>query len=74
MHTQQNETKKDSPAILSDYLTRDGLARELGVTVRTLAQWHWARKGPSSIKIAGKRLYKRSDVEAWLNSLADGDK
>ena len=68
MQTQVAVTGNASP-ILAPYLTREHLAEELHVTVRTVARWHSLRTGPRSIVMGGRRLYKRSDVAAWLDSL-----
>lgn len=54
--------------LLKDFLTRPELAEELKVTVRTLTRWHWSRKGPPSVRIAGRRLYRRAEVAAWIES------
>jgi len=53
---------------LSEYMSRDELARDLKRHPRTIKRWHLQRKGPPYIKIANAILYKRSDVAAWLES------
>ena len=55
---------------LSEYMTRDELARDLKRHPRTIKRWHVQRKGPPYIKIANTNaiLYKRSDVATWLES------
>ena len=52
--------------LLAEYLSRKKLAEELHVDVRTLARWKTLRKGPPHVVIAGRALYRRSDVAAWL--------
>ena len=53
---------------LSEYMTRDELARDLKRHPRTIKRWHLQRKGQPYIKIANAILYKRSDVATWLES------
>lgn len=60
-----NEVAETRP-LLSGYLTRRELARELNITVRTLARWHWQRHGPPSVMLAGKRMYRRAAVVEWM--------
>ena len=63
---------------LSGYLSRELLAKKLGISVRSLDRMHAQRTGPPRISPArpGCRskliLYKLSAVEAWLDSLAVG--
>ena len=60
-------------AFLSQYVTREQLASELGVTTRTLDKWAWLRKGPPKVKIGSRCYYSRKGVEKWLESMeADG--
>lgn len=65
MHPATSE--KNASGVLANYLTRDQLAEELGVTTRTISRWRWERKGPPAHKVAGRILFKRTDVEAWLD-------
>ena len=51
---------------LSDYMTRDELARDLKRHPRTLKRWHLQRKGPPYIRIGKTVLYKKSAVAEWL--------
>lgn len=43
------------------------LADYLHVRVRTLDNWAYQGKGPTYIQVEGQRLYRRSDVEQYLN-------
>lgn len=54
--------------LLSEYLTRDELAAELRVTVRTIARWQAQPDGLPSTVLGGRTLYKRSSVLAWIDS------
>jgi hypothetical protein len=52
--------------LLTGWISRHDLARELGLTVDTLGRWQRKRKGPACIKAGRKVLYRRSVVENWL--------
>lgn len=43
---------------------------EYGVPVSSLANLRWLRKGPRYIKLGRTILYRRVDIEAWINSQA----
>ncbi len=58
----QNESRR----ILDDYLTRQELAAELNVSVRTLARLDAAREGPPSMSWAGRRIYHRERARQWF--------
>jgi excisionase family DNA binding protein len=51
--------------LLSDYLDRDTLARELGRTVRTVDRLILC-EGLPCVRIGNKRLFRRSAVLEWL--------
>ena len=53
-------------SLLSDYMTREDLAAELGVSKDTLARWHTQRIGPPSVKLGKRTFYRREVVRAWL--------
>ena len=59
-------TSATSP--LSEFLTKDQLARELNRSTRTLDRWHVQRIGPRRTKVRGSRviLFKKSTVAEWL--------
>jgi excisionase family DNA binding protein len=44
------------------------LAVYLGVQVSTIRKWRILRKGPKFIKIGSLVRYRKSDVEAYLDS------
>ncbi len=54
--------------ILDDYLTRQELAAELDVSVRTLARLDAAREGPPSMSWAGRKIYPRERAQQWFES------
>jgi excisionase family DNA binding protein len=55
-----------SEPILSQFLTVEELAAELGRTKPTLNRWERLGMGPPRTHIGRKVLYKRTSVEAWL--------
>ncbi len=44
------------------------LAAYLDLPEATLYQWRYRREGPPSIKVGRHIRYRRSDVDAWLDS------
>jgi len=63
---------KPKPArkpILSDWIARAELARELDVTPDTLARWAADGTGPPAVKIGRRVMYRRASVEKWLAEL-----
>lgn len=52
--------------ILADYLDRDALAAELGVSARTVARYELEPDGLPSLLIGGRRRYRIESVRAWL--------
>ena len=59
-------TNATSP--LSEFLTKEQLARDLNRSTRTLDRWHVQRIGPPRTKVRRSKLilYKKSTVAAWL--------
>jgi predicted DNA-binding transcriptional regulator AlpA len=56
-----------SPALFDSLTyTREQLAAELGVSVKTLARWHTQRIGPARCKIGQFICYRREAVNEWL--------
>ena len=42
------------------------VAKQLGVTAQTLANWRSEGSGPRFVKVGRLVYYRRSDVSAWL--------
>ena len=59
-------TDTSAVTILSGYIEPQQLAKELGISERTLARWHTMRVGPPRVTIGRRPLYKRSSVAAWI--------
>jgi excisionase family DNA binding protein len=47
------------------------LAEELEIAARTIYNWRVLGKGPKGYKIGSAVRFRRSDVDAWLDTLAD---
>ena len=62
------ETQRQPGRILDDYLTRQELAADLGISIRTLARLDAAREGPPSMRWAGRRIYHRRKAREWFES------
>lgn len=54
---------------LGDFLTMDDLTEALHVPRGTLYYWRHAGKGPASFKAGRKVLYRRADVQKWIDEL-----
>ena len=54
--------------LLADYLTEDELAKELGVTRKTIRNWRALGEAPLLTRIGRKIFYARADVRKWLQS------
>src|SRR5580693_7094144 len=52
--------------LLSEYLTPEELAGELGSCKRTLDRWHARRSGPPRVTVGRRPLYRREAVAQWL--------
>jgi len=49
-----------------ELMTRPEVAEFLRTPVATLGQWAFRRVGPPYMRVGRKALYRRSDVEKWL--------
>jgi len=49
-----------------ELLTSRETAALLRVPLRTLYQWRVTRTGPTAYRVGKQTLYRRADVEAWL--------
>lgn len=56
---------------VTEHESRAVVARRLGVTPRTLKRWAVAGRGPRAYKLGPRTVrYRRSEVDAWLESRA----
>lgn len=53
-------------AVLSEYMSPEELADELGVNKRTLDRWHASRSGPPRSYVGRRPMYRRESVSQWL--------
>jgi predicted DNA-binding transcriptional regulator AlpA len=56
----------NSEPILSEFLTKEELAAELGLNPRTLDRWHALGTGPPRTCVGRKVRYRRASVQKWL--------
>jgi hypothetical protein len=54
------------PPLLQDYHTEESLAREIGVTIRTLRRWRKERQGPPITHVGRKVVYSIEGLRRWL--------
>lgn len=57
-----------STQFLEDYMTREQIARELGMAPRSLTRWQSMPDGIPFIKVGGKVFFRKSSVLAWLEA------
>ncbi len=68
MTEQKPESASEPLNLLADWISRDQLAQELGVTPDTLARWEVRRLGPPCTPIGRKMLYRRASVQDWIRA------
>jgi hypothetical protein len=54
--------------LLDGWLTKDALAKELGVSPRTLTRWTCASDGIPHLHCGNKTLYRKQSILAWLEA------
>lgn len=57
-----------------DLLTVAELADLLRSPVSYVYRLRHERRGPRSVKVGGRVLYRRADIDAWLDQHADDDR
>jgi hypothetical protein len=50
---------------IDELLTRPEAAGELRLTIKTMDNWRSAGRGPAFLKLGGRVLYPRSELEAF---------
>lgn len=53
-------------------LTPEHVARALGTTTKTLANWRSRGSGPAYVRVAGRVYYTRAAYEAYWNAQMGG--
>ncbi len=67
--TQPDQMPEPEPQnLLAGWISREHLARELGLTPDTLARWEARRLGPPCTRIGRKTLYRRASVQDWIRA------
>lgn len=56
-----------------DLITTKELAELVRTSEETVRYWRHIGKGPRGIKVGRRVLYQRSEIERWLNELAETD-
>ncbi len=56
---------------MSDTMTLDEVAKERRISPATLRYWRHRGEGPKSFKLGRRVMYKRADVEAWVQAQYD---
>jgi predicted DNA-binding transcriptional regulator AlpA len=59
---------EDIPDLLADWISREQLARALGLTADTLSRWEARRQGPPCTRIGRKTFYRRAAIQEWIRS------
>jgi hypothetical protein len=54
------------PELLENHVDRGSLARQLGVSERTVFRYENQPDGLPSLLLGGRRMYKLDSVRAWL--------
>jgi len=62
------ETPPEPLNLLADWISREQLARELGLTADTLARWEARRQGPPCTRVGRKTLYRWVAVQDWIRA------
>jgi excisionase family DNA binding protein len=57
-----------STAAIASYISTPQVAELTGLAVVTLESWRRTGEGPAHVRVGRRVLYRRSDVEAWLNA------
>lgn len=54
-----------------EIMTTDEVAQYLRAPAATIRFWQHAGTGPKSYKVGRRRMYKKTDVDAWFEQQAD---
>jgi predicted site-specific integrase-resolvase len=53
---------------VTELMTQDEVAALFDITTPVLANWRSAGKGPLYVKLGGRVKYRKTDVQAFINS------
>lgn len=51
-----------------DFLVTEDIAKLMHTSPSTVRYWEHTGRAPKSFKVGRRRLYARSDVEAWIEA------
>jgi predicted DNA-binding transcriptional regulator AlpA len=63
--------QKEVIRTMSQYMTIDDLALMLGRPVWTIRKWRATGYGPRGVRIGRRVMYRRRDVDQWLDAAFD---
>jgi hypothetical protein len=66
MTLNQRHGSTDIDSVLAGYIPRETLAKQFGISQRTLARWELLRTGPPATRIGRDVVYAAGSVRAWL--------
>lgn len=66
MKDMQDDPVEEIPDLLADWISRELLARALGLTTDTLSRWEARRRGPPCTRIGRKTFYRRAAIQEWI--------
>jgi predicted DNA-binding transcriptional regulator AlpA len=68
MKDNQTDLDEDIPDLLADWISREQLARALGLTADTLSRWEARRQGPPCTRIGRRTFYRRAAIQEWIRA------
>ena len=68
MKDMQDGSVEEIPDLLADWISREQLARALGLTTDTLSRWEARRQGPPCTRIGRKTFYRRLAIQDWIRA------
>ena len=68
MKDMQDDPVEEIPDLLADWISREQLARVLGLTADTLSRWEARRQGPPCTRIGRKTFYRRAAIQEWIRA------
>ena len=68
MKDMQDGSVEEIPDLLADWISREQLARALGLTTDTLSRWEARRQGPPCTRIGRKTFYRRLAIQEWIRA------
>jgi DNA-binding transcriptional MerR regulator len=60
-----------APVRRAHLMSIDDVSEEWGFPIATIRYWVATGRGPKSAKIGRRRLFRRENVEAWIDSAFD---